>query len=382
MRELAGLKISFLAGTLEHGGAERQLLYILQTLCQGGAAVRVLCLDRGEFWEEPIKSLGVPVVFVGAQPSRLKRLLRIIKELRKNPPDVFQSQHFFANAYVSLAAGLLGSHSVGAMRNDGVSEVLGSGRVGGLLNLRLPRVIAANSQTAIDYAMAQGVPLSRLYLLPNVVDTNCFSPANPTPEGPITLLGAGRLVKQKRFDRFVSILARLRNQFHLNVRGVIVGPSPDDGSVREELEGQAGKLGLMPDGVEFRGAVSDMAPLYQETSVCVLTSDHEGTPNVLLEAMASGLPIVASRVGGVPGIVQHQQTGFLVEPEDLHGFIAALLPLAKDSKLRREMGSRARTYIECNHSLQRLPSFLNNLYRRVLPHKREPLPSLQRLIVR
>src|SRR5688572_33469209 len=99
MRNLSSLKICFVAGTLEHGGAERQLFYMLQALCQTGASPRVLSMDRGEFWENRIKALQVPVDCVGDRPSRLARLVRVLKELWKDPPDVLQSQHFFTNAY-------------------------------------------------------------------------------------------------------------------------------------------------------------------------------------------------------------------------------------------------------------------------------------------
>src|SRR5262249_14410218 len=105
--ELRGLKVCFLAGTLEHGGAERQLLYMLEALCRCGAVPRVLCLDRGEFWEAAIHVLGVPLTGVGERPPRLDRLFRIVKELQKDPPDILQSQHFFANAYAGMAARLL-----------------------------------------------------------------------------------------------------------------------------------------------------------------------------------------------------------------------------------------------------------------------------------
>src|SRR5579859_3881136 len=84
MRDLSKLKICFLAGTLEHGGAERQLFYILQALRQASAGLRLLSLDRGEFWEEKIKALGVSVTCVGDKPSRLHRLFRVLKEMRKD----------------------------------------------------------------------------------------------------------------------------------------------------------------------------------------------------------------------------------------------------------------------------------------------------------
>jgi len=84
MRSLSKLKLCFLAGTLEHGGAERQLFYILQALCQAGNTPRLLSLDQGEFWEERIKGLGVSVTWVGDQPSRFKRLFRVLKEVWKD----------------------------------------------------------------------------------------------------------------------------------------------------------------------------------------------------------------------------------------------------------------------------------------------------------
>ena len=367
--KLAGTKICFLAGTLEHGGAERQLLYILQALCGCGAAPRLLCMDRGEFWENAIRQSGVGITWVGQRGSRLRRLFRIVKALREDPPDVLQSQHFFTNAYVSIAASLLGIKGIGAMRNDGASEVRESGRLGGWLNLHLPKTIAANSRIAIQYAISQGIPAGQFCFLPNVVDTEQFVPSreNAPADHPLTLLIVGRLVRQKRLDRFISIVARLRHHLKLNVKGLIVGPARANEDLRPKLERQARELGIFPDGLEFRGAVSNMAPVYQQVGVCVLTSDHEGTPNVLLEAMASGLPVVAPRVGGVPEIVRQGQNGFLLAPDDIDGFVEALSELTTNPALRVQLGHRARSYVERNHSLARLPDKLSELYQAVCP---------------
>src|SRR5688572_20609636 len=197
MQSLSSLKLCFLAGTLGQGGAERQLYYILQALCQAGAKPRLLSLDQGGFWEPRIKDLGVRVTHVGAG-SRCQRLLRILKELQKDRPDILQSQHFYTNAYVGVVAWLSQVCGIGAMRNDGTSEVNASGRISGWMSLRLPSTLAANSQQAIRYATAAGVPPSRLYFLPNVVDTERFKPALPGSNGPLTLIAVGRLVKQKR----------------------------------------------------------------------------------------------------------------------------------------------------------------------------------------
>ena len=245
-------KICFLAGTLEHGGAERQLFYVVQALCRHGVSPRVLCFDQRQFWEDRIRSLGVPVSWVGQRQSRLTRLGRVLKELRSDPPDVFQSQHFFANAYVALGAAALRIRGVGAIRNEGTAELLKNGRIGGWINLHLPSLIAANSRLAIRQALQLGIPSSRLFFLPNVVDTQCFRPAAHATRRSLTMVSVGRLVKEKRFDRFITILGRLRTEFGLDVKGWIVGPTQDP-TVRKDLQDQAARAGLFPRFLHFLG---------------------------------------------------------------------------------------------------------------------------------
>src|SRR5947209_1537338 len=142
MSELTQLKVCYLAGTLGQGGAERQLFYALRALGHNRATASVLCLDRGAFWEEPINRLQVSVTWVGQSASRLKRLLRIIKELKKDPPDIFQSQHFYTNAYTSVAALLLKCRGIGALRSNGIFDLSESGRIGGRINLHFLRTLA------------------------------------------------------------------------------------------------------------------------------------------------------------------------------------------------------------------------------------------------
>ncbi|RMG45458.1 MAG: glycosyltransferase, partial [Acidobacteria bacterium] len=119
---------------------------------------------------------------------------------------------------------------------------------------------------------------------------------------------------------------------------------------------------LTPNVVEFRGTIADTVPLYREVDIFVLTSDWEGTPNVILEAMASGLPVVATRVGGVPEIVQHGETGFLVDPEDEDGMVDAILTLIKNRDLRLKFGRAGREFVLAQHSLDKLPGYLQKLY--------------------
>jgi len=362
VRNLEQLKICFLAGTLGQGGAERQLFHILQALRRYGATPRVLYLRQNEFWEERIKDLGVPVSRVGQSGSKLGRLLRMVKELRRDPPVIFQSQHFYTNAYAGAAARMLGLVGIGALRSNGQMEYQDCGRTGGWLNLHTPHVIAANSREAIRFARQRGVSPPQLFLLANVVDTARFGPVTPREFGPIRLLSVGRLIRSKRFDRFVELVVRLRRRLNSEVSGTIVG----DGPLRESLRAQANAIGLRGPAFELRGNLADLPPVYHQSDVFVMTSEFEGTPNVLLEAMASGLPVVATRVGGVPEIVREGENGFLVDCDDDEGLCLAVARLIRDPRLRCSLGQDGRAYVLANHSLERLPAQLSELYETAL----------------
>lgn len=376
-RALQGLRVAFVSGTLGQGGAERQLYYLVQALIESGARPRVYSLSRGEFWEEKIAALGAPVAWVGQRSAKALRLTALIRALRRDGADVVQSQHFYTNLYSAVAARVLGMQEVGAIRNTVDYELRSTGRLLGNVSLHSPRRLAANSASAVVDAIRRGVPASRVFLLPNVVDTVRFAPgphprpyapeadprsaapaAHPRLAGGVRLLGAGRLVPQKRFDRFLRALAAVRRQSAVAVTGLIVGSGP----LRGELEALATELGLPADAVEFRGAVPDMRAAYLESDVFVLTSDHEGTPNVVLEAMASGLPVVTTRVGGVTELIDSGKTGMVVEPRDEERLTAALAALAADPEARRRVGRAAREAIIATASLARLPDYLSRLY--------------------
>ena len=362
MLKLANLKVCFIAGTLGQGGAERQLYYIVRALWQSGARLRVLSLTRGEFWEKKIQELGIPVTWVGQQSSKLLRLTRIVAALREQAPDIIQSQHFYTNLYAVAAARALGLREVGAIRCDGTSEVRDHGVVAGYLSLRTPRVMAVNSRAAIQNAIMLGAVAERLCLLPNVVDTDHFKFVTRRQGEAIRLIAVGRLVEQKKLDLFLKMLARLRQRSRVAIKATIVG----DGELRPQLELQARELGLLPDVVEFRGIVRDMTAVYREADILVLTSGWEGTPNVVLEAMASGLTVVARRIGGVPEIIKHGETGFLTDSEDEDAIADLMLKLVSDSDLRMKVGNSAAKYVSANYSPRQLSSYLTDIYAGVL----------------
>lgn len=350
------MNVAFVVGTLGRGGAERQLLYALNALSGTPVKTRVLCLTRGEALEEEITRLEVPVDYVGARQSRRARLAAIVSSLRSRPTDIVHSSHFYTNLYAAVAAPIAGAVSIGSVRSDLRSELRANG-IFGLAHLHAPRFLVANSEAASKRAALLGRASSRLFVLENAVDAERFSPRRQlTPlefglegephgaterddrEKSLRLLLVGRLVPQKRVDRFLRVvqtLASYPNQIPVEAR--IVGGGP----LRHSLEAQARGLATQGTQVSFLGEVSDPRPHYDWADLLILTSDNEGTPNVILEAMASGLPVVASAVGGVPRLLS-AGGGILVPAGDEAGLANAAAAVRADPTLAERLGKEGR----------------------------------------
>jgi glycosyltransferase involved in cell wall biosynthesis len=148
-----------------------------------------------------------------------------------------------------------------------------------------------------------------------------------------------RLRPQKAHERFLRAFRTVRDRLP-DARAVLVG----DGPLRHELERLVDELGLA-SAVRFVGAVADTRPYLAEATVVALTSPYEGSPNALLEAMASGRPVVATAVGGVPELIEHGREGLLVEPTD-EAVASALTELLCDPESASRMGTHARTRAE------------------------------------
>jgi glycosyltransferase involved in cell wall biosynthesis len=140
-----------------------------------------------------------------------------------------------------------------------------------------------------------------------------------------------------------------------------------NGSLQSQLERMAEALSIA-DSVEFTGLQSDIPAQLHRGSVAVLPSRWEGMPNALLEAMACGIPCVATRVSGSEDIIQHGVNGLLVEPEDYQGMAEALLTLLHNPVLVQKYGSAARKTIERHYSFEQMMDKYVELYQRITCH--------------
>ena len=173
----------------------------------------------------------------------------------------------------------------------------------------------------------------------------------------------GRMTAVKRTDIVLRSFSRLKDE---GVDAVLcmVGDGPD----RRWVEDLAGELGVMRDSL-FPGYQEDVGPFFAAFDVFVLPSGNEGTPVTAIEALASGCPVVATRVGGVPDVVTDGEDGFLVEPGDVEELAARLAQLANDPDLRGRMGAAGRERMRSRYAVDRLIDDIDRLYRDLLEQK-------------
>lgn len=365
------LRVALLAGTLARGGAEKQLLYMAEALCTAGVDVRVYAFDEGGEIEAVLRGAGVPVTALGVGVAPPGRLVAVARALRSFRPHIAQAGHFYTNLYVVLAARACGAMPLGAIRSDTTYDVRSTGALG-RASLHLPPSLLANSHAARRNAMALGVPGRRLHVMANVIEPGpsleSAMARNPDTAGggpPVAMI-VGRLVPAKRIDRFLAALARARAAVP-ELQGVIVGQGPERG----RLEAIATGLGLN-GSVRFHGHSPEVSALLTGASLLALTSEHEGFPNVLLEAMAAGLPVVTTPAGDAALVVEEGVTGFVVPGDDLDALAERMVRLARSPALRRSLGSQGARRIRQHYSTAGLAGRLLATYLAIAEQQGRP----------
>jgi L-malate glycosyltransferase len=325
--------------TLETGGSERQFASLVTTIRPERFQIHLGCLRR-------VGPLAVRVKDITEFPlggsyfswQALRSGLELARWLRAKEIAVAHAFDFYANLMLLPIA-----------RLAGVRAVIGSHRqLGDLLTptqfraqataFRFCDRIVCNSQAAANRLSKYGVSVRKLVVIPNGLGREAFVRADPIlpREERIVRVGMiGRMnVAYKNQGAFVRAAKRISQRCD-HVEFVLVG----DGVFRPEFERLAHSLGSR---VRFLGERDDIPAVLAALDLLVVPSVSESLPNVILEAMAAGIPVVATRVGGIPEVVEHERTGLLVPPEDEDQLVEAIERLIQQPSLRTEYGRRAR----------------------------------------
>jgi glycosyltransferase involved in cell wall biosynthesis len=360
------------------GGAERQIQRLAPRLQARGFDVCIVTrheagLSRFEMID------GVPVyrlVCPGPKPAAailyIWSAARLLSKLR---PDLIHAHEILSPASAALLAKRLHGWPV-------IVKILRGGLRGDVYKLKRSlfwterfRVLCRNVDAfvvishEIDQELSDlGVPSPKRVLIPNGVDTQMFLPlANsgkktlraelqlPT-EGELVVY-LGRLASEKRVELLIRVWPDIRAVFP-QAQLLVVGTGPEEARLRTQSTSTS--------GVRLIGRVNDSLRYLQAADLFVLPSDTEGLSNSLLEALSTGLPVLATSVGGTPDVISHGVDGYLIPPDDLAALKRGLVELLGDETLRARLGTEARQRILKDFSLDSVAGRLAALYHDLL----------------
>lgn len=330
------VQIMHLLSSFEVGGAEAVALNLAGRIDRERFHVCACSLNGDGPMAERFSAAGIPAHTVTG--GRLRKLLRLRRLLRAVGVDVLHGHNSQALIHGSLAGRLAGTPVVLATRHaislptEDDSSWFWERR----LSRRLAHQVAVSEMVLERGLATERMCMANSSVIVNGIDTAVYRPRERgASSGSVTVGCVARLSHEKCHSVLLQALARL--QGGANVRLKLVG----DGSLREQLEREAVGLGLA-ERVEFLGSRSDVPDLLRELDIFVLASRFEGLPLTVMEAMATALPVVATRVGGLAELVEDGANGLLVAPEDPAALAEALGRLAGDAGLRARMGAEGR----------------------------------------
>ncbi len=362
------VRVALVITELNVGGAERCLTQLALGLKRSRFEPLVVSIaprPRGDqaALVERLESSGITAKFLDAASrwqlgAAIRRLRRVLRQFE---PSVVQSFLFHADVLTWLAGG-----DGRWLRFMGL-RVADPARWRQHLERRAARRSAAVvcvSEAVCDYARQSiGLSAERLVVIPNSVDVARYqaaSPLDPTrlglAPGRQMILSVGRLHPQKGLDWLLENISRIFSQLPEHDL-VIVGSGPEQGRLRRQAE-QAG----VASRVHFLGWRPDVEQLMATASMFVLTSRWEGMPNVVLEAMAAGLPLVATQTHGVRELLGANQPQQTVRFGDSNALIERVVAVGRDARLGRQIGSENRARVTDRFSLDAMIAGYQTLY--------------------
>lgn len=364
------------------GGAQKQIASLAPLLRERGVELHVLTRSAaGQAEREVVDGVQVhrlPAPGPKASASAIFTAAAVLR-LRALAPDVVHAHSLFSPTTVAMLARR-------SLHVPTVSKVLRGGLLGDVRRLRRKSMsrfriaqirehidrFAVISSEIDDELEALRIPARRRVMIPNGVDVERFRPLSQAArdalrrelglgKGPAVVF-CGRLVPEKGVGRLLDAWRTVHAR-HPDATLLIVG----GGALAQALASAAGA------GVRFEGEQPDVAPWLRAADAAVLPSSAEGLSNAMLEAMAAGLPVVATRVGGALDCVEDGRSGLLVPPEDSSELATALDKLLADGS-RARLGARGRAIAEDRYSLASVADLLTALYAELAGRRAQSRP--------
>jgi len=375
--------------TLDIGGAELVVVNLVKRLSPSFRST-ICCLKRSGAAANRIENQNVEVIEVGMREGNDYTVpIKLARILKERQIDIVHSHSWGVFCESTLAACLARTpvrihtahgrtYQYPSTRRFRTLRSALRHRVERFLASRVDIVTAVSDSVRGDILETIGIPAGKIIVLPNGVDIPRVSQEQVEArrreinlkKDEILLLTVGRLAPEKNIEWLLSCLPQIRQRVDHTVRLVIVGDGPRKAQIERMISASS-----LTDDVVLLGQRDDVLEWMALADVFVLPSSYEGTSLALLEAMASGLSVVATNVGGNAEVLRNGETGILVEQNSDNALVSALSRLLSDNRLRARLGSKAKSDIRNRYSNDAMIRSYEHLYRNANLHQRRSRES-------
>lgn len=361
----AAPRVVMLLQDLEFGGTQRQTLELALNLDRSRFDVELWLMRAGDDMMPLAQGGGIPVV----ELSRARRvgpssLIGLWRRLRSSRVDLLVLLTVLPNIWGRLLGRMAGCPLILATCRGGASPVRQHERwLWPLADHLLCNTFALKK----DLVEGCKMPASRISIIPNGVDTAFFHPPRDSAlSDKKIILCIARLVPDKDHETLIKAFGLLARK-HPDVELWLVGNGKRQAALKRfaALTTPAGRVHFLPGQLDVR-------PLFHRCTLLVLSSRREALPNVVLEAMAGGLPVVATAAGGLPEVVEEGRTGLLVPVEDPPALARAIERLLTDDAARAAFGKAGRRRAESGYSISAMVRRHEEIFDLLLDARRQP----------
>ncbi len=330
--------IFFVIGQIGRGGAEKQLLSLAQELISQGLEVKVFVWSpnaKTDMFQAFQNVLGEDLILLTTK-NLLVRFINLLAMIRKNRPDTLVSFTNYTNLIVFLSSIVTWRHSFGSIRNSLYVKKSFLKKIKSAITTFSPKLISNNKQS-ISY-LNQNFPYLKTFFLPNSVQVELSDSKRSNIK--FDSISIGSIKKEKRIDRLIDFVFEISkwnpNYKHIHLGGGILMPSFLKNVSERNME----------ENLIFMGDVSDVHEYINQSSLLLHFSDFEGTPNVVMEAMANRKAVVTTNCGDVKELIESDVNGFVIDNYSLDEFLLRVKQCLSDRDYLKQLGENSYSKIK------------------------------------